>query len=268
MLGHFLNLFAQSRDAFLAALGTTGLGWWVQGIIWFVVTELATSLVIWRLRGKESMRTRLKENFKIGLYVWIIVMACVYVPVFGWNVIKSVYADHQEMVKTIAGLKAKQLSLVDPKTRDDEIARLKGESEGLQTKIHGLENHPQRAISKLVPDAGVAPKITYYDIGENARPNPKIAAKHHRTFFVTTNQTISPVRILLTCNTGLVDKEEGLINYHGLWTDGGGWAGSKNQSGSQWGIAFSSPGWNPTVPMYVTIYYDADIIPSCSFEQK
>jgi len=106
MWHHFVNLLKHSGHNFLAALGTTGLGWWVQGIIWFFATETATYLVIWRIRGKDAMKARAAENFRIGFYAWVIVMVCVYAPIFGWHLVKAVYEDHQFLVAAVSRLQA------------------------------------------------------------------------------------------------------------------------------------------------------------------
>jgi hypothetical protein len=98
MLPHLINLLARSWDLFLHAIGTTGLGWWVQGIILFFATEIVTYLVVWKMRGKDAMKARAAENFKIGLYVWAIVVVCVYGPIFSWDVVRTVYGDHQLLV--------------------------------------------------------------------------------------------------------------------------------------------------------------------------
>jgi hypothetical protein len=101
MWSHFVSLLRQSGQSFLAALGTTGLGWWVQGIIWFAATEFATYGVIWVIRGKAAMKAHLAENFRIGFYVWLIVMVCIYGPIFGWHVVKAVYEDHETLISNI-----------------------------------------------------------------------------------------------------------------------------------------------------------------------
>src|ERR1700681_4787960 len=98
MWPHLLNLLNRSCLSFLALLGTTGLGWWVQGIIWFFVTEIATYIVVWRVRGKDEMKARAKENLRIGFYAWLIVMACIYIPIFAYSMVRIVYVDHMELV--------------------------------------------------------------------------------------------------------------------------------------------------------------------------
>jgi hypothetical protein len=104
MWPHFVNLLHQSSQNFLAGLSATALSWWVQGIVWFFATETATYAVIWAKRGKDAMKAHVAENFKIGFYVWLVVMVCVYGPIFGWYLVKAVYDDHQALAATVTRL--------------------------------------------------------------------------------------------------------------------------------------------------------------------
>lgn len=106
MWSHFFSLLHQSGKDFLSALGTTGLGWWTQGIIWFAATEIATYAVIWAMRGKAAMKAHHAGNFRIGFYAWLIVMVSVYGPIFGWHVVRAVYDDHENLVATVQQLRA------------------------------------------------------------------------------------------------------------------------------------------------------------------
>jgi hypothetical protein len=93
-----MNLLHKSGDTFVAWIGTTGLGWWLQAIILFIVTEVATYLVLWQLRGKDAMKARAKENLRIGCYVWLIVLVAVYSPIFAYAVADTLYLDHESLV--------------------------------------------------------------------------------------------------------------------------------------------------------------------------
>lgn len=94
---HFFNQIALAQGDFLVAVGTTGLGWWVQSVIWFVLTESATFIVIWRVRGVAAVKAY-ASNFIIGFYVWLIVICCVYVPIFAWHAISRTYSSHESLV--------------------------------------------------------------------------------------------------------------------------------------------------------------------------
>jgi hypothetical protein len=47
------------------------------------------------------MRSRLTENFLIGVVAWLAVMFCVYGPIFTWHVAKTAYDDHEWSVAKI-----------------------------------------------------------------------------------------------------------------------------------------------------------------------
>jgi hypothetical protein len=140
MWHHLISLLSQSGQSFLAALGTTGLGWWVQGIIWFAATEIVTYLVIWGMRGKIAMKTHAAENFRIGFYIWLIVMVCVYGPIFGWKVVKTVYNDHIELVSANEKLVAENGTLID-------------EGRAKDARIKQLESRPLNAGKQESPSA-------------------------------------------------------------------------------------------------------------------
>ncbi len=183
MWHHFLNLLAQSRDSFLAALGTTGLGWWVQGIIWILITEAVTYVVIWIARGTKAMKSRAKENLLIGLVASAIVIVCIYGPIFAWNIIKVVYADHESLARRVEELKNTQLktretSLVHPKDRDDEIARLKRENEKLKSTADTCQ-----ASLRAVQVNPYAPKVTYFFDGSK-----KVESSGDISFYKGTNE--------------------------------------------------------------------------------
>jgi hypothetical protein len=119
MWPHFVNLLQQSYNSFLSSLGTTSLGWLIGTIVLFFAVEIVTYIAVWIYRGKEAMKARAKENFHIGLFVWLVVSVVIYVPVFGYAVVKIVYGDHQSLVQanTDLMLRNKEMaSKLDKKT--------------------------------------------------------------------------------------------------------------------------------------------------------
>jgi len=94
---------------------------------------------------------RLRES-AVPTFIGFAVPLAVLSIVFAWNVVTTVYADHTSLVGRISELQKKEMTLVDRKSRDDEIGRLKDENDGLQTKIRDLENRPSKTIIKRVPE--------------------------------------------------------------------------------------------------------------------
>lgn len=128
---HLFNLLHRISHNFFAALGQTGLGWWVQAIILFAVTEVVTYLVVWAVLGKPAMTARFAKNFKIGLYVWIIVLVCVYGPIFGWHVLKTTYNDHRDVVSRWRAVVNEKNNLKSELSeRDQYIQRLEAYIQG------------------------------------------------------------------------------------------------------------------------------------------
>jgi hypothetical protein len=247
MWPHFVNLLHQSRDIFLALLGTTGLGWWVQGIIWFIATELATYGAVWIIRGKDAMRARAAQNLRIGFYAWLCVMFCVYTPIFGYGVAKAVFEDHRSLVSSIHDLAStnRQLTetnshLVDPKTRDDEIIRLK---EQLRAK-------PQ--AGKSPPPAPTAPeKRQWHVIPGETESQPDSDGLVASTVLVYPSRSLPAPFTLRATFSGSMFK----LPQVGMHVGGYFQRGPMEIRGNVLTFGFvSSPNVGPDTPIYLTVY--------------
>jgi hypothetical protein len=99
MVRAFFNLLTYSGKAFLAALGTTRLGFIVSFV--FAVASIVTTLVVvYRRRGREAMLAHWKQDAKTALLVTFICGVTVYFPLFLWEIITTVYEDHVQFVAT------------------------------------------------------------------------------------------------------------------------------------------------------------------------
>jgi hypothetical protein len=134
MWPHFVNLLSRSWDSFLHAMGTTGLGFFTPLVV-FVLTVLATlGVIVWK-QGKDAMKQHWKQSAAITTGVTLAVMLVVYSPIFLWNVVKTVYSDHEGLTVENTHLMAensqtaKRNSELDSKNRqlDGENKTLKGE---------------------------------------------------------------------------------------------------------------------------------------------
>jgi hypothetical protein len=242
MWPHFINLFHRSSESFLVALGTTGLGWWVQGIIWFFATEIATYLVVWFLRGKDAMKARAGENFRIGFYAWLVVMVCVYTPIFGWNVVKVIYNDHSNLVAENRHLLASESGLVDPQSRDDEIYELQKEI-GEYKKTQSSE-------------------VRIYPISHDLRPGvPKLE------YVLTTGKMRTPVEIVSTCDFPISAGTSRFLTVTGGSSET---TDHRRISERQYRFLIVSPVWSSSTPLWITVFFEGtvDRMPSCSFSVK
>jgi hypothetical protein len=227
MWHHFVNLLYQSVGAFLSALGTTLLGWLVQGIIWFGAIEAATYLLVWRLRGKAAMKDRFAENFKTGFYAWSIVMVVIYGTIFGWQVIKAVYDDHQN----------------------------------LAAQVQGLRNAPKPTCPTCPQPGDQRLKILtrYYAMKDNATVNEKSG----RVMLIEglTNKPITPVDVNLNCDQDITLLNQPWLGIGGMYTFEK-WK-MIGKRGLQ--IRIGSPAWTPEAPLGVPVFIEAKDI-DCKFE--
>jgi hypothetical protein len=106
-------------------------------------------------------------------------------------------------------------------------------------------------------------KITPFPLGVvEGRKNPTVA-RYSTDFVLLTNKIITPVRLVVTCEPGLVQAGGGVLGTAGSM--GGGW--NILPSPKSYGIGFSSPAWTPDSPMLVTIFSNEKIT-GCSFSEQ
>jgi hypothetical protein len=106
-------------------------------------------------------------------------------------------------------------------------------------------------------------KITPFHLGVvEDRKNPALA-QYSTDFVVLTNKIITPVRLVVTCEPGLVQAGGGVLGTATI--TGGGW--NILPSPKSIGIGFSSPAWTPDSPMLVTVY-SKEKVTGCSFSEQ
>src|SRR5258708_6308164 len=88
-----LEIALRAWFSFLAALGTTGLGFFVSNIAIFVATLVVTCLVIWAFRGWPRMTSHARENVLIGVVVYCIVFVTVFLPIYCHHLFVNVPAQ-------------------------------------------------------------------------------------------------------------------------------------------------------------------------------
>jgi hypothetical protein len=108
---YFIGLLAPARDSFLAAIGTTWLGFhqvWVVPLLIIVVGIM----IVLSERGRGAVKDHWQE-VKLGTRVTLIALLIYYVPIFCWSYIKAIYSDHATLYEDNRALreeKAKSLA--------------------------------------------------------------------------------------------------------------------------------------------------------------
>jgi hypothetical protein len=148
MSHHFLNLLFLAWSNLLASLGTTTLSIVLFTLAVPVITFCLRILYLYRSSPRETLKAYLNDALiptAIGLAVPIVLL----LVLFGWNTANAVYNDHQDLVSKNQLLLKTNAALVDPKSRDDEIAQLKGKLEEQKTGKYGKPD-PAKAPSMQV----------------------------------------------------------------------------------------------------------------------
>jgi hypothetical protein len=120
-------------------------------------------------------------------------------------------------------------------------------------------------LSNNILDAGKPQplKITQFFLNLGASDNDKTA--YRQQFLLLTNRTITPVRLLATC-----DKEIDLAGSGVLGTKsamlGDTWSGKR--SANTYAIGLVSPAWSPTGPLIVSVYFNDPAQRTCSFDEQ
>ena len=90
-------------------------------------------------------------------------------------------------------------------------------------------------------------------------------AKYHGNYLVLTNKTITPIRLLVSCDKEIA-QVTGSILGAGAHT-GGGWGGRVTNNKTDFGVGILSPAWTTTNPLIVTVYTNEKSL-NCSFSQR
>ncbi len=117
------------------------------------------------------------------------------------------------------------------------------------------------SLAKLNQSAPL--KITPFYLGVLEGSKQPTVAPFSANFLLLTNKIITPVRLLVTCEPGLLQAGGGILGTAAM--TGGGWGG--RFSVKQFGVGFSSPAWTPASPMIVTVYSNEKEL-KCSFVEQ
>ena len=239
MWSHFVNLLADSWRAVLSALGTTTLAIVLFSLAAPVVTFVVTLIVVSQINPEKSFGEHLKQSViptLIGFAVPLVLSTCV----FGWKVVEIVYNDHEALVAEARSLRDKTGVLVDPKSRDDEITKLKQQ----------IASYKQAQ----------SPEVRTFLLNRSQSAGPKME------YILTTGKMRSPVEITATCDFP--------INTIGVsfLSRGGGFNMTlfpeERLSPASHRITISSPAWSPPTPLSVVVSLSGNVdrLPSCSFQ--
>ena len=238
MLPHLYHLL---KNAFLDMPSLVSSNWLAVGM---TVTVFVLTLLFMYLKNDwEYMKRQWKENIFIGI---IAVMAG-WIGLYLLSVTLTVYQDHRQLASTNDSLRAEKSKLVDPKSRDDEISRLRNDISKLQGQ--SVEESKLRIL------------VRYYGLATETTVNNKVGS----VFLVEglTNKNISPVDVELTCDQDIVPLNTPHLGVGGIYF----YLEVKNLTSRTLEIKIGSPAWTPETPLGIPVFTEAKDI-SCELKER
>jgi hypothetical protein len=94
---HFVHLLSQSWSSFIAALGSSTLGF-LSPFLVAISSVVIFGAVAYRRSGWAALMDHFKQTMGIAAAVALGAEIIIYAPIFFWNVTKTVYLDHAGLV--------------------------------------------------------------------------------------------------------------------------------------------------------------------------
>lgn len=182
----------------------------------------------------------------------------------------TIYQDHEEAKKEIKQLAGKLYSNEQGK----QIETLNNTIAAKDSTIHGLEAQTKRdqdIINNLIVQVGKAQapeplKIIGHELLGLMPQGTMAGFNYAMPWVVISNKTISPVKLLVTCEANNIEATGHVIG-SGVVV-GGGWGGRVTLRTNQYGVGIPSPAWSPSSPLLVTVYSNTPRSGPCRFEEQ
>jgi hypothetical protein len=107
MWPHFINLLHRSWYSFLSGQGTTNLGF-ISVYTVPIYSAITAGLLILAVRGKSAMIQHWKQSLGIVFGAAVFGNVLWFGPIFAWNIITTVYTDHEALVSMVPRIETAQ----------------------------------------------------------------------------------------------------------------------------------------------------------------
>lgn len=236
---HIMRLLRRSWAVFVAQdVGSTSRGI-LSGAMEAVLTIVAVAVIVGYLHGFKEFKKHNRETAIIALLALPTVAALVYGPQFAWEVSKAIYIDHEDLSTTRVNLNRREALLVDPKSRDEEIRRLRG------------------VLAKY--QNATAPAMGVYPISHDQK-----SGMPRMEYVLTTNSTRDSVSIEERCDIPISDTSIMPMTKSGTSASS---VRINRISPNQIRFDIGFPVWSPASPEWVTIFFAPPVnaMPQCVF---
>jgi hypothetical protein len=149
---HTLNLLTRSVVAMPSSVSNN----WFGFVVFFVAVPAITFGLKWKRKGWDAVM----EHWD-GARDAAITLACAFVFLLGWSVIRTTYNDHQALLDRIKTLHNENVTLVNPASRDNRITELEAQVKELKK---GVGHVPIRTPAS-VPSGPTLDPDSFYQFG-------------------------------------------------------------------------------------------------------
>lgn len=188
----------------------------------------------------------LKKEFPNRWYAWILFVFLGFAAFQAWDEQFTSAEGRGRLIAQMSADKGKE----DAKAVGDSatIEALRQQVGSQQTTINGLVLQLGEAQSKEVQPRKIIP----YSVGVVKNYDNPNLSQNQGTFILLSNKTITPVQILVSCESE-IDVASGAVLGTATMMSGG-WGGRVTRSLTQFGVGINSPAWTPSNPLLVTVY--------------
>jgi hypothetical protein len=237
MLPHFINLLVRSWGALMKASSLSTFGFLLFSLLIPIVGGIL-GLAYYHFYEKQGWATAIKSAL-VPLFFTLIAVFIVISGAYFYRVVQTVYDDHQSFVKRTQELRQEQNGLVNPQNLEDEVADLK--------KQIGSYKAQQ------------SPEVRIFPVSHDQQPGvPKME------YVLTTGKIRTPADITATCDFPISTGTARPMTVTGGFT---GTMDNQRVSENQYRFVILSPDWSPSMPLYITIFFEGSVdrMPSCKF---
>ena len=238
-----LRLLSRSWDSVVDSLRTRAIGYAVAEIIFPVIVFFAAFI---RQSGIEERVGAAKRSLSAAIAAALATIF-VWASTFGWSVAKTTYNSYRH------------LTLENSRMRE-ENERLSNEIVRIKTGPPPSERAVVRHLEELAPGSVTeSPRITALPVLSSQRPGVR-----ELEYLLTTNVARTPVELVLACDFPIADTLAVALTPTSRSVSV---ASNNRLSPKRFMISMPSFAWSPTVPIWVTIFFERPVngVPSCSF---
>lgn len=170
----FEHLLSHSWSSFLAGQGTSASGFLAPYLV-ALTSGIIVTLAILHYHGMQAMIEHWKRNAVLVLCAALGGNLIVYVPLFGWNIVKTVYQDHVSLVGANAALQNENTDLhgkiqqQPPPEQPEAPNSLRRQVKGLANDIEAFLKQEQGKQRQFIETHGGGDAMRDYYIESQAR---------------------------------------------------------------------------------------------------